>query len=797
MQKRHLLYVALSIVAAVAVNFLGQRLSASSPQIPNPEAAARQAEQLSPEQLTQLEVDEAIRDRLRTDPAWQPITQAIRQDIMFLKWGDGKLENPAWQRYGAKAYPLFDYYSHSSDPIRQKYGLLGIRYLGKPYTTLWLTRHLQQRHKEPDIYLVTSSLENLVNNAYYPSDEKAWEKEFGLDDPATRDRLVKLARQNLNPPTSPSYYDQFNLGFLTAVLGYEKAFPSEPSVYDPKPPLNLPEWFKFERLTQPSQRDIQTAIAYYRTLSVETQEQLLVEHLGAIKADRISPIGKALLQNLAADPNSPDKAWAIAELNRHDDSQGAALLQQMLDGDLKALYPLTRVTGYESISLRNTHAYYLLLGMAQKYPQSKFIQGCRDYGDLTGKSYFDKAPRNRAILERNAQKTPAQNAQDWQQWLSRYSDHPGADDATYHLARSLQAHNDVMGAMRVWIKLMTQPMGDGDAAYLAWPFARSLLDVGLSVEQIETLLKEPNTAPIKPLLQYAVSVRSAREQNYTKALQTSAGLDLTAMPSSVLGSYYNSNAFWWARDSESQPALLQKQMQAMLGEQRQRWQRLLQWQQENTPDSQYRLASDWAGAGGWKNGYLAVWEGRRAWHLPTENCKDWWVCDLKRREANLVRSLYQNSSQNAVALSLYQSLLDHPRIPPALREKTLYMEAATLLWQWENHPIGETRRIHPPAGVLGKPQTVVYEGDDVEKALQAWEALEQQMQRDYQRRVDAIVAELQSQSSQSSYIDDLLFSSYYLSGEPRYLQQIVQQYPQSDRAAEAKFLLAHQTSRKN
>ena len=41
----------------------------------------------------------------------------------------------------------------------------------------------------------------------------------------------------------------------------------------------------------------------------------------------------------------------------------------------------------------------------------------------------------------------------------------------------------------------------------------------------------------------------------------------------------------------------------------------------------------------------------------------------------------------------------------------------------------------------------------------------------------------------SQYIDDLLFSSFFLSEQPRYLQRLIEQYPQSDRATEAKFLL--------
>jgi hypothetical protein len=83
--------------------------------IPNPTEALKQADKLSIQELTQLEVDDQIRDRLRVDPEWQAISKTIRQDLIMLKWGDGKLDNPMWKRYGAKAYPLLAYYAHSQD----------------------------------------------------------------------------------------------------------------------------------------------------------------------------------------------------------------------------------------------------------------------------------------------------------------------------------------------------------------------------------------------------------------------------------------------------------------------------------------------------------------------------------------------------------------------------------------------------------------------------------------------------------------------------------------------------------
>ncbi|MDJ0578812.1 hypothetical protein [Crocosphaera sp.] len=798
-----------------------------SQDIPNPEEASQKAEKFSPEQLTSVEIDEKLRDRLRFDPRWQPILLAVRDDIDTLKWTKTKvdnLKNPIWKRYGAKVYPLLDYYTRFGDPLRQKYGLAGIRSLGKPYTTLWLSKQLQLNR----IILAGSyqtwnfSEKELAFLDFFPSKELL-EKEFGLNEPKIRQKLIKIAKENLQPKTYIYYYEQLNHNFLIEFLGYNYNQTSADSSFDPNSEPALKKWDQYERLTALGNNQIQEILSYYRNLSKNSQEALLASRLGEIKAGEIHQAGKTLLQNLANDQTSPYRLWSIAELDRHGDPQGSALLEKILNGELKELYSLTTFAGHSFFiptefrprfanDLPGAHAYLLLVAMAHKYPQSKFIKGCREYGDLTGSSYFGGEPRSKEIQKRNASKTPAEKVQGWQQWLSLYGDHPGADDATYHLAKSLQEQNDSLGAMRQWLKLMTQHPGDWDVSDYAWPYVRTLLDVGLSIEQLEIILEENRNKAITPLLKYALAVRQARLHNYAQALQLSNGLDLTKMSTEVLGSYYEPARQYYLRGDLAQ---LQTQMQAMLTEQRQRWQRLRNWQQENTPESRYRIASNWSNFGGWKNGYLPFWGQNRINHLPILDygwCSEYWACDLYQRDGDTVRSLYQNASQNAVALSFYEKILADPQTQPKIREKTLYMIASTLLTQWEWHPPEETLAIHPLPGVSGEPsaqkiwqavnlrevQKQAYQSDPpdydlLRKATKQWEEAQAQALKaiplDYQERIDQIIAQLKKEFPQSSYIDDLLFSSYFLSRKPSYLQEIVKEYPNGDRATDAaKFL---------
>ena len=779
MQKRHL-YI-LSIIATIAS--FGIALKATevfqsrTVKIPSPAEMSKLADSFSPQEISQLEIDDVLRDRLRFDPQWQEIAQAVRQDIIVAKWGKDPVENPVWKRYGAKAYPLLSYYARSRDETRQKYGLEGIRNLGKPYTTLWLRGQIQRRLPYPSFYDVAPYISEAKN--------KDWEKEFGLDDLKVREELISLAKANLEPRNSPRYYEQFNLNFLTRLLGYEAIY-GKTSSEKGKNFVGLSEWVQFEQLKQPTDSQIKSAIALYQKLSSEAQEYILVERLGAMKAGKITPSARTFFHSLINEPNSNDRIWAIAELDRHGDAQGTELLKNILNKDLSQLHSLSKIVSYENFAPKGDYAYYLLLGMVTKYPQSKFAIACREYGDLTGRSYFDGQPRSQDILDRNTKRSEKERLNAWQDWLKRYSDHSGADDASHFLALSLQDSNDIVGATRLWIKIMAQPMGDRDALYLAFPHVRTLLDVGLSIEQMQTLLQEPENQPLAPLLQYAIAIQYARSHDYAKALEVAANVQLAAIPNHILTDYYYPQGRWWQEDSRAED--FKKEAQSLLNAQKLRWQKLRQWQTENTPESRYQIASDWAGIGGWKNGYLPIWDGNRVYRLPTDwNCREWWVCDESKRSKAEILAKYQAGSQNAIALSLYQKFLEDNSSPTALREKSLYMVAMTLLAQWENHTFSETQRIHPPAGVTTSKQYRPVNRHNY--SYQDYEQQEKRMRTDYQRRIDGIITELQVKFPQSQYIDDLLFSSFFLSEQPSYLQRLVERYPNSDRTAEAKFLL--------
>jgi hypothetical protein len=768
----------------------------------------------TPEELASIEITDEMRDRLRQDPRAQPLLKILHKDLISIRSG-GDTGNPIWVTYGAKSFPLLDYYTQSADPIRQRYGITGIRRLGKPYTTLWLKRQIKRRAPSNDLLRNTED----------------W-SEFGLDDPQTKAEIIQLTRQNLAPQRDsasnyddPYYYEksgQFNRRLLNSLLSREELdqeykrenqnfYQSDhaESVQFEREQQKIEQWAKWVKRSDLTAANIQSTLPEFDKQSPRVQLNLVLG-IAYVKQGKLAAPGRSLLRHVMQDPRSPNYAMAVVILDFHGDPEATGRIYEVLNGDLHKLYPVARSLVANSMGL-------VLLRILQKYPDSRFVRGFQDYGDLTGHSYYGNVPRNEAILRRIEQKKSAQTAADWQDWLNRYPDHPGADDATERLALSLLQDDQPVAASREWIKLMTQRIGDGDARFRGYRRLRVMLDIGLTTAQLQTLLDDPllddpNAAKIIPLMRYALAVHFARDQDYASALQVSNGVNLAKIPYRILRNYSFLNDEpddTYYRDYLKQSP---SQMQALLTEQRQRWQQLNQWQQQNTAAARYAIASHWTDQGGWKNGYFGMWIGIRrgerwnhlpmgSWYeeyQPSKNiqdrfecnradfyeCYELQTCDLVKRKTVANRDAYQKGNSNTVALSLYEALLRDPKTPATIQEKTLYMEGITLAAQKLYFEPNEAEAIHPPPGVIAGPKIRVpyYEGSDQFD-------LELDILGDYQRRIDRLISQMQKQVPNSRYTDDLLMANYYLTGSKRYLKQVVNQYPKSDRADEARFLL--------
>ncbi|HWI60712.1 MAG TPA: hypothetical protein VNT75_02605, partial [Symbiobacteriaceae bacterium] len=104
----------------------------------------------------------------------------------------------------------------------------------------------------------------------------------------------------------------------------------------------------------------------------------------------------------------------------------------------------------------------------------------------------------------------------WLDFLSRYSNHPAADDGAYRLARSYEIQGDFVQALR-WL-VRTAELPDGEFVRQARGRITWILDALLTDEQLATLDPAALPGELKPQLDYARALRLLRAGRYDEAL---------------------------------------------------------------------------------------------------------------------------------------------------------------------------------------------------------------------------------------------------------------------------------------
>lgn len=342
-----------------------------------------------------------------------------------------------------------------------------------------------------------------------------------------------------------------------------------------------------------------------------------------------------------------------------------AEIARALDGDLRAL------NGLESWNLD---------GLARDFPKSRFARACREYAAIRQGGYFEDLRMDRlgAQWEELTPEIQAERqhvrdglgreSEAWAQWLQRYPDHPGADDATWWRVRTLEWQGRREEALRELVAALPEFRGDGDVqARLHDAFLR-MLDVGAKDSELGRVAETPG--PLQPALRYALAVRKARQDDYAGALAVEARVD----------DLDRALAFEYRLDPEAPQPL--ESVAPWLAGQRERWQEL----ESLRPPA---LAARLLEPDGWKSDYLALHRGNRvmrlAWSYSDDADRPTAQPDL-RWDRDVQRELWQGANAKAHALRL---------LAPMESEESLALQVQALSRQFTMHPELETAWMHP------------------------------------------------------------------------------------------------------
>ncbi len=717
----------------------------------------------------------------------------LKRDLVWYRYGaPPSLHNQA-ERWFPLTYPLLAHWSQSEDPARSGYALQVLLRHGQPYTSAWLEERLKHNRSGSDF---SQAIRDPLTGKTFED----WQQLFGLDQPAPRQRLIQLAIANLkDQPT----WQQFNADFLNTLtsegLG-NRVWPQLLAAAQSAPPArarvllelfpydfeglpsnlaqqvralraNLPPdpdqsntWDAIEQFRSLTNPTPQSVLAFYQTLSL-AQQQLLLSQMPTT-ATGLSPSARLLLDQVVRAENSPNRILAAAVLLSQNDPRGREILAGVVDGDLQALNSVQS-------------DYLLLLQVAQAFPDSRFSRACREYAAIRGGTYFgDYRPTVGDDWHEVQRRLPAASeAARWRGWLADYPDHPGADDAGYWLGRSLEWQGQRVEALQQFANLLATPTGDGDMQSAIRDRFLLLLDVGTTAQELDQFLKANAQHPLAPVVRYALALHLARSHAYDQALALSEGLALADLSQQYLGA-----------GSLGESGQNASEIQTAFEAQRQRWRHLSQWLPLDTPQKRYALASAWAAEDGWKNGYLVFYNGSRTAQLA------FGIYSNDARDNTEIADGYRRANANVVALALLWPLLTGPNPPAELVEKSRYLQVALLYRQFISYPPPETEAMHPlpqfAAGVgadasLYTPAADPYAPPPSDPYYLAYRANREREAWYVRQAIDA-THQLLAQFPQSRFGDDALLSLYEMSGDARFLDQLLARFPQGDRAEEAR-----------
>jgi TolA-binding protein len=259
-------------------------------------------------------------------------------------------------------------------------------------------------------------------------------------------------------------------------------------------------------------------------------EKIIILYQNIVKSNdkTLSPIALKGLADAEGDLES--KKW-----EREDWSWSKELINFFEEAVNKNLYKLSELENLQ------------LLALANKYPDSLFTKGCKEYAKFTGGTYFFEGTSKGFRKPFN----PQIQINFWKNFVKKYPGHPGSNDAFYRVARAYELQGDYENSVIYYYEASEAP--DGllrDVARLRIIFVVDLLT---SSELLDKFLTNHHNHPLTPYVKYSKAVHLIREYKYSSAeselddflknYQDGKYFELVSNSSSEEGSYLDAN-FW-------------------------------------------------------------------------------------------------------------------------------------------------------------------------------------------------------------------------------------------------------------
>jgi hypothetical protein len=651
----------------------------------------------------------------------------LRADITWTNVDGPPDKTTQAYRWYPLTYPVIERWSLGDDGVRQQYALKTVVHFGGPLGRRWLDTAID---RNPAGYGLLPGKDDPTYSAFRDA--------VGLNDAAQRRRAAESAVRHLGAePLGGGAFDEQLLAWLA--------------------PDSLPAVENWAQNAGPTELQELFEILPYDLSGLTADQAARVARLQSIAKKEVARYERSLPQTpRQRDPNQAIYDAVIA-LNAGD-KRGLPLLRPVVDGDLRRLDEIPSSD---------------LIVLASAFPNSRFAKGCYAYDRLRGGTYF-----GRDFVY--GPDFPTGSVEAWRGWLTAYPDHPGADDATYWLGRTLARDGSRVEAAWAFADGLDRNVGDGDMDHAIWLRLTSMLDVGMTEAELATLVRLHPLSRFGPIIRYARAVRRARANDFRGAIALSEGLDVSPEFRVLSDRHLLYEPAGVARDFDAQ---------------RKRWRELaalIPNLRTASIDARDRLASAWSDDDGWKIGYLDLFNGWRQGGAELLGDPDFRWDGLA--------PLAQGANQNAQTIALAKPLTTRS-VPVAVRRRNqrrvivaLY-EQQTAFPDIETHAMGSLFSLPSSAGfdvsVLPATRPFARPGDPYYREAARGAAIDDWWARQTIVEAERYVAEYPDDGFSST----ALLAAYEVSGHTKYLRQVIDLYPDGPRTEEARALLWRATTR--
>ncbi|MEG4319452.1 MULTISPECIES: tetratricopeptide repeat protein [unclassified Microcoleus] len=161
----------------------------------------------------------------------------------------------------------------------------------------------------------------------------------------------------------------------------------------------------------------------------------------------------------------------------------------------------------------STLGYYEQLALANKYPNSLFTRGCKEYVKFSGGTYFAGNQDPKIVFRQPF--NPQKEINRWKDFVKKYPGHPGSNDALYRLARAYEVQGDYENAIVYYYESSEAP--DGLLISEAKERILLIIDLLMSSELLAKFLTNHPNHPLTGYIKYSKAVHLIREYKYSPA----------------------------------------------------------------------------------------------------------------------------------------------------------------------------------------------------------------------------------------------------------------------------------------